>query len=177
MRDRPMILGGLALLLVMLTAPFWHGALARTGGALPAIPAAKGAHCVRPVQWMRRNHMKLLMQVRYQAVHEGIRNRRDSLPGCMSCHVSKLADGKYPSVTSGKFFCNACHEYVGVRIDCFSCHSNRPDSGGETVAQAGGQSLLAAPAALHDSTMAPSPRAALVTSATLPVRRSLWRAP
>ncbi|MBU6445283.1 MAG: hypothetical protein KGR48_15360, partial [Alphaproteobacteria bacterium] len=96
MRDRPLIFGALALLLVVLTAPFWHGALADTQVA-PAIPAAKGTHCVRPAAWMRKNHMKLLMQVRYEAVHEGIRNKDESLPGCLSCHVSKLADGSYPA--------------------------------------------------------------------------------
>lgn len=144
MRDRPLILGALALLLVILAAPFWHGVLAHTGGDSPAIPPAKGAHCVRPTQWMIKNHMKLLMRVRYEAVHEGIRHKDESLTGCMNCHVSRLADGKYPSVTSKKFFCNACHEYAGVHIDCFSCHTNRPQTGGETLAQAGGEPLLSA---------------------------------
>lgn len=103
---------------------------------MPKIPAAKGAHCVRPTQWMRKNHMKLLLQLRYEAVHEGIRHKRESLPGCMSCHVSRLANGKYPSVTSRKFFCNACHDYVGVRIDCFSCHTNRPGAADQAAEQA-----------------------------------------
>ena len=128
MRDRPVILATLLLVLVLFTAPFWRGALAHMRGAAPVIPPAKGAHCVRPVAWMRKNHMTLLMQLRDAAVHEGIRNREESLPGCMNCHVSKLADGRYPSVNSPKFFCNACHDYVGVRIDCFSCHTNRPDA-------------------------------------------------
>ena len=100
---------------------------------MPKIPPAKGAHCVRPTEWMRRNHMKLLMQLRYEAVHEGIRHKRESLPGCIACHVSRLADGKYPSVKSRKFFCNACHQYVGTRIDCFSCHTNRPDAAYEVA--------------------------------------------
>ncbi|MDE2350721.1 MAG: hypothetical protein KGL66_02420, partial [Alphaproteobacteria bacterium] len=69
------------------------------GVPMPSIPAAKGTHCVRPVVWMRQNHMTLLMQVRYEAVHEGIRNKDESLPGCLSCHVSKLADGSYPAAT------------------------------------------------------------------------------
>ena len=93
---------------------------------MPVIPAAKGTHCVRPVAWMRKNHMRLLMQVRDAAVHEGIRNKDESLPGCLNCHVSKLADGSYPAATSPKFFCNACHAYAGVSIDCFSCHTSRP---------------------------------------------------
>ena len=106
------------------------------GVPMPAIPKAKGAHCVRPVEWMRQNHMKLLMQLRYAAVHQGIRSKQESLPGCMSCHVSKLADGSYPAATSRKFFCNACHAYAGVSIDCFSCHTNRPDGADRAQAAA-----------------------------------------
>ena len=176
MRDRPVILAGLALLLLLLTAPFWLGAVAHTGSALPAIPRAKGAHCVRPVAWMRKNHMKLLMRVRYEAVHEGIRNRQESLPGCISCHVSRLADGKYPSVTSSKFFCNACHQYVGVRIDCFSCHSNRPGSGAGTVAQSGGEARLAALAAIGNPAIVP-PRVAGGSSTARRRREAPWRWP
>lgn len=174
MRDRPIILGALALLLVILTAPFWHGALAHTRGASPAIPAAKGAHCVRPRQWMIKNHMKLLMQLRYEAVHEGIRYKGESLPGCMNCHVSRLANGKYPSVTSKKFFCNACHDYVGVRIDCFSCHSNRPDAGYQ-AAEAMSRPLPVArqgrPAALVPG------RAAGVSSAVSQAQEKRWNSP
>lgn len=177
MRDRPVILAGLVLLMALLTAPFWHGLMARTGGASPRIPAAEGRHCVRPAAWMRRYHMKLLMQVRYEAVHEGIRNRQESLRGCMSCHVSKMADGRYPSVTSRKFFCNACHEYVGVRIDCFSCHSNRPDSGSGTVARSGVEAFLASPAAIRHLAVAPPWPVANVPSAALPGRAPSWRSP
>ena len=129
MRDRWPVLAALAILIGCLTAPVWYGALVNAGHAAPIIPAAKGAHCVRPVAWMRKNHMTLLMRVRYEAVHEGIRNQDESLPGCLSCHVSKLADGTYPAATSKKFFCNACHAYTGVSIDCFSCHNSRPDGG------------------------------------------------
>lgn len=102
----------------------------------PEIPAAKGAHCVRPTEWMRKNHMQLLMRLRYEAVHDGIRHRQESLPGCMNCHVSRLANGTYPSATSPQFFCNACHRYVGVSIDCFSCHTNRPGPAGPAPAKA-----------------------------------------
>ena len=100
---------------------------------MPQIPAAKGAHCVRPTEWMRKNHMTLLMQLRYEAVHDGIRHKHESLPGCIGCHVSRLANGTYPSASSRAFFCNACHRYVGVSIDCFACHSSRPDAANRTV--------------------------------------------
>ncbi len=103
-------------------------AVACSGGASqPAVPKAKGIHCVRDTEWMRRNHMELLVRERDETVHQGIRNKQETLPGCMSCHVSRLPDGHFPSVASKKFFCNSCHTYVGVKIDCFSCHTNRPD--------------------------------------------------
>ncbi|HUY84527.1 MAG TPA: hypothetical protein VMU86_08115 [Steroidobacteraceae bacterium] len=121
----------IALLALIAAVPAVAGRVPR-----PEIPAAKGAHCVRSTEWMRRNHMQLLMQLRYEAVHEGIRHVRESLPGCMSCHVSRLANGTYPPVTSPRFFCNACHRYVGVSIDCFSCHTNRPEPAAPVPAKA-----------------------------------------
>ncbi len=142
------------------------------GVPLPRIPAAKGAHCVRPTEWMRKNHMKLLMQLRDEAVHEGIRHKRESLPGCIACHVSRLADGKYPSVKSGKFFCNACHQYVGTRIDCFSCHTNRPDVAYE-IADGVRRSPPAVPAGQRGGTAAWARAVAMVaaSAASAPAAR------
>lgn len=108
------------------------------GVPVPAIPKAKGTHCIRNTEWMRRNHMTLLMHEGDEAVHRGIRSKEETLPGCMSCHVSRLADGHYPSITSKKFFCNSCHGYVGVKIDCFSCHTNRPGPANPIAASGGG---------------------------------------
>lgn len=143
---------------------------------MPKIPPAKGAHCVRPVAWMLKNHMKLLMQLRYQAVHEGIRHRRESLPGCMNCHVSKLADGRYPSVNSPKFFCNACHDYVGVRIDCFSCHTNRPDAAFAPATQADEESVFAARPASEVAAAPGRPGGGASAATARPMRwRSLLR--
>lgn len=121
MRDRLLIFAGLLAFVGLLTLPIWNGAT-----PMPTIPQAKGTHCIRDTEWMLKNHMKLLMHVRDEVVYRGIRDNEETLPGCMSCHVSRLADGRYPSVTSPKFFCNSCHGSVGVKIDCFSCHTNRP---------------------------------------------------
>lgn len=125
------------LVLGLLLAPMAFA----SGVPKPDIPKAKGLHCVRNTEWMRRNHMKLLMHERYLVVHKGIRNEQETLPGCMSCHVRRLPDGHYPSVTSKKFFCNSCHTYVGVRIDCFSCHTNRPGPALPSVAADNGMAV------------------------------------
>jgi hypothetical protein len=128
MRDRVLIFAGLAVLVGLLAWPSWQGLSAHAAASAPA-PAVRAGltHCIRDTAWMRRNHMQLLMHARDAVVHRGVRDPDETLPGCMNCHLTRLADGSYPSVSSPQFFCNSCHSYAGVQTDCFSCHSNRPD--------------------------------------------------
>lgn len=128
MRDRLFIFSGLVLLIALLTYPVWYAALANATANGPALQLPAGqTNCIRDTEWMRHNHMKLLMHERNEVVHQGVRKAGTSLPDCMNCHVSRQADGSYPSVSSKQFFCNNCHSYAGVKIDCFSCHTNRPE--------------------------------------------------
>jgi hypothetical protein len=128
MRDRLLILAGLLLFVALLTWPSWQGLLVREAASAPT-PAVRAGltHCIRDTEWMRRHHMQLLMHTRDAVVYRGIRDPNETLPGCMNCHLTRLADGSYPTVSSPQFFCNSCHSYAGVETDCFSCHSNRPD--------------------------------------------------
>jgi hypothetical protein len=80
--------------------------------------------CVEPTEDMRANHMKYLLHQRDATVHEGIRTERHSLHECINCHVSDAADA--PRVDSERHFCNSCHTYAAVTIDCFQCHADRP---------------------------------------------------
>ncbi len=87
--------------------------------------AVKGEQCVEPTDYMRRNHMKLLTHQRRETVHEGIRTKKYSLKECINCHASKETG----SVTAAKDnFCVSCHTYAAVKIDCFDCHSSKPQS-------------------------------------------------
>jgi hypothetical protein len=129
MRDRIFIILGLAVFVGLFSFPFWRGLLAREPAPAPAPVAREGAtQCIRDTAWMRRHHMELLMHSRDDVVHRGIRKPEETLPGCMNCHLTRLADGSYPSVSSPEFFCNSCHIQVGVKTDCFSCHSNKPEA-------------------------------------------------
>lgn len=119
----------LALGAVVLTtaALAWAGSEAppKTDGApKPVITkAAKGEHCVEPNDFMRRNHMKVLMHHRDEAVLEGVRTKKYSLKECINCHASE----KTGSVAASKDdFCVSCHSYAAVKIDCFDCHSTKP---------------------------------------------------
>jgi len=98
---------------------------AHTGGEragrvpLPAMQAERGEACVAPTEEMRRNHMKMLLHQRDETVHEGIRTKRFSLKNCVDCHASR----KTGSVLGEKGFCQSCHAYAAVKIDCFECHT------------------------------------------------------
>ena len=65
MRERLLILAGLAVLVGLLTWPSWQGLAAREAASAPQPAVRAGlAHCIRDTAWMRRNHMKLLMHGR-----------------------------------------------------------------------------------------------------------------
>lgn len=80
--------------------------------------------CVEPTEEMRANHMEYILDQRDATVHEGIRTTQYSLNECIDCHVSDAPDA--PRADSEKHFCNSCHTYAAVSIDCFQCHADRP---------------------------------------------------
>ncbi len=113
---------------LVLTALFALTALAPASAAAPKPvieKAQKGERCVEDTDYMRRNHMKLLLHERDETVHEGKRGKTHSLKQCINCHASKETG----SVTAGKDnFCVSCHSYASVKIDCFDCHSSKPQA-------------------------------------------------
>ena len=96
------------------------------GDLVPEIPPAKGEHCVEPTDVMRRHHMDFILHQRDETMHRGIRTEKFELEECLGCHVRKGPDGEYPRYPSPKHFCNSCHSYAAVHIDCFSCHNDVP---------------------------------------------------
>ena len=101
-------------------APAWAGSPA------PVIEkAAKGEACVEPNDDMRRNHMKYLDHHRDETVLKGVRTKKYSLKECINCHASE----KTGSVAKPpENFCVSCHTYAAVKIDCFDCHSTKPQA-------------------------------------------------
>jgi predicted CXXCH cytochrome family protein len=94
---------------------------------LPDIPKGQGDNCVEDTDFMRRNHMNLLMHQRDETMQEGIRNKQHSLKECLSCHAVPGPDNVPVTVSSPQHFCRSCHDYASVKIDCFQCHASRPD--------------------------------------------------
>ena len=85
----------------------------------PKIVIDKPGRCVADTATMRREHPDMLKHQRDLTVHEGIRTRRFSLKACVDCHASS----KTGSVLGAQGFCQSCHSYAGVKLDCFECHS------------------------------------------------------
>ena len=132
-RIRHLIIGGLGIVTACLfaaTMAFAADAGSGTKSATigPVIKIYKGNKCVRPTEFMRRNHMQLILHQRDVTMHEGIRTEKYQLTNCVDCH----ANPKTNSVLGKDGFCESCHEYAAVSIDCFSCHSPSPENSGQT---------------------------------------------
>ena len=92
-------------------------------GLQPSVEKARGGQCVEDPAYMRRNHMKLLKHQRDDTVHGGIRTGKYSLKECVACHASQSSQSV--NAEAGNF-CQSCHLYAAVTIDCFECHASKP---------------------------------------------------
>jgi hypothetical protein len=102
----------------------------------PAIAIAAPGKCVEDTPFMLRNHMELLKHHRDRTVHEGVRTTQHSLANCVACHASPTT-GRVTG--SADAFCESCHRYAAVKLDCFECHADRPAAGlAANAAPAGG---------------------------------------
>jgi hypothetical protein len=82
---------------------------------------------------MRRNHMKMLQHQRDRTLRLGERGTPITLNGCIDCHAGKSSG----SVAAGREdFCESCHAYAAVKLDCFECHQPRTQG---VAALAGGR--------------------------------------
>jgi hypothetical protein len=100
---------------------------------LPGLANHKGDKCVDDEDYIRRHHPDLLKHHRDNVLRKGIRNPKYNLTGCVYCHAS----AKTGSVALAKDdFCVACHNYVGVQLECWECHSSKPGKTGEVASEA-----------------------------------------
>lgn len=80
-----------------------------------------GTQCVAPAEEMRRNHMDKLKHQRNLTMRQGVRGQAHaaSLNACVDCHASKT---DHSVVGSDEHFCQSCHSYAAVKLDCWDCH-------------------------------------------------------
>jgi hypothetical protein len=93
---------------------------------MPVVAISAPGQCVEDTQFILRNHMELLKHHRDRTVHQGVRTTQHSLANCVACHASRETG----RVTGSKdAFCESCHRFAAVTLDCFECHADRPPAG------------------------------------------------
>jgi hypothetical protein len=107
------------ILLALLTAT---AASAVNQTKSPHLDIGKGGQCVEDPKEMRKMHMTLLTHQRDETVHKGIRGKKHSLAGCIECHASTKTNN---ALGSDEAFCQGCHTYAAVKLDCFECHTSK----------------------------------------------------
>jgi hypothetical protein len=107
---------------ILFSVFFAASAFAAESAAAPKLDIGKGGQCVEDPKIMRKVHMNYLKHQRDETVHQGIRGSKYSLAGCVECHAS-LKDNSV--LGSSEHFCQGCHEYAAVKLDCFECHTSK----------------------------------------------------
>jgi hypothetical protein len=116
---------GLAIFLIIITAPFWFAAgklKAKPTPDLntPVINQLANKACIEDTAFMRSSHMNLLSDWKEKAVRsdqrmyvakDGRKYEMSLEKTCLSCHSNKVE------------FCDPCHSYAGIEApNCWSCH-------------------------------------------------------
>ncbi|UCE71903.1 MAG: sulfate reduction electron transfer complex DsrMKJOP subunit DsrJ [Nitrospiraceae bacterium] len=118
------IILGLIIFLALAAFPFYSNLGGSAKKAMPSldtpvIQQLAVKECVKPGEYMKREHMKVLDQWRDEVVREGKREKiqvggrefeKSLQNGCMACHSNK------------EQFCAECHGYAGVKPYCWDCH-------------------------------------------------------
>lgn len=118
------MLVGLAAILLL--APV----CASAGAPKPTVRIENPGQCIAPVAEMRVNHMEMLKHTRDRTMRQGIRGEKASLNECINCHASKATG----TVLGKDGFCQECHTYAAVKLDCWDCH--QPKAGKLNVGHA-----------------------------------------
>jgi len=124
MYDADKVIAGIVIFLIIVLVPVWY--IAASGQASyrpePEI-VTEETHCVEDTEFMKDEHMQLLIDWKDSVVRQGIRTYVASdgeeytmslTNTCLECHPNKAE------------FCDQCHDYAGVQPYCWDCH-NIPD--------------------------------------------------
>ncbi|MCX7966340.1 MAG: sulfate reduction electron transfer complex DsrMKJOP subunit DsrJ [Syntrophorhabdaceae bacterium] len=114
------ILISLILFLMVVFLPVGYNVYTGKTAYIPVLqPPEQRGECVENVMFMRKKHSLLLEKWRDAYVRDGIKRYvsingiyKISLTGtCLECHSNKTQ------------FCDRCHDYLGVKPRCWSCHN------------------------------------------------------
>jgi hypothetical protein len=113
---------GIRLAAILLSVLISTAAQAADKPQGPKLDVGKGGQCVEEPKLMRNIHMNLLKHQRDETMHKGIRGQKHSLAECIECHAGTKTNSV---LGSNEAFCQGCHTYSAVKLDCFECHTSK----------------------------------------------------
>ena len=113
---------GIRLTAILFSAFIATAVYAADQPQLPQLDVGKGGQCVEEPKLMRKIHMNLLKHQRDETMHKGIRGQKHSLADCVECHASNKTNSV---LGNNEAFCQGCHTYAAVKLDCFECHTSK----------------------------------------------------
>lgn len=121
----------LALMAFLIMGAVTSFAADAAGVPKPMVKVEGSGKCIAATEEMRINHMNMLGHQRDRSLRQGIRGEKASLIGCVNCHASKTTG----SVLGKDGFCESCHAFAAVKVDCWQCH--QPKASHRAAAAAG----------------------------------------
>ena len=121
MYDTGKIIFGLIVFFAIVTYPAWHNAVHGKAGytAAPKSPVDR-KECIEPKQVIRVIHKDLLADWKESVVRKG---RRTYLAGNMKTYTMSLTNTCMNCHKDKGEFCDQCHNYIGVKPQCWDCHA------------------------------------------------------
>ncbi len=120
MYDAGKIIPGIIIFFCLISFPIWVSAASGNIDYVPELNLpADEEQCVESAEWMRANHMDLLIDWREEVVRDGLRTYtatdgkeyvKSLTDTCIDCHSPKAE------------FCDLCHNYVASAPNCWNCH-------------------------------------------------------
>jgi len=120
MYDAGKIIPGIVIFFCLISFPIWVSAASGNIDYTPELNLpADEEQCVESAEWMKANHMDLLIDWRETVVRDGFRTYTASdekqylislTDTCIDCHSPKAE------------FCDRCHDYVAAKPNCWNCH-------------------------------------------------------
>ncbi|MFC2046774.1 sulfate reduction electron transfer complex DsrMKJOP subunit DsrJ [Chloroflexota bacterium] len=120
MYDAGKIIPGIIIFFCLISFPIWISAASGEINYTPELNLPTDEEqCVESAEYMRANHMDMVLDWREEVVRDGLRTYTASdgkeytkslTDTCLSCHSPKAE------------FCDYCHNYVASTPNCWNCH-------------------------------------------------------
>lgn len=114
------IIPGLVIFAVLLTFPVWYSIAKGKANYVPKPEiTTTETKCIEPTEYMSQYHMDLLADWRLQVTRN---NQTTYTASDGQTYEMSMENTCFKCHTNAQQFCDSCHSYTGVTLNCWSCH-------------------------------------------------------